>query len=100
MLIPYCTGLIIVCTALLLVATVVTVKNYWLLRELTQNDTPGRHDRVDVVEPRGAATTAAAPRQTVTYYDSSTREDASATGEWTGPVIPYTPAYRGGQGPE
>jgi hypothetical protein len=40
LLIEYCTGLIFVCTVLLVVATSVTIKNYWLIRDLTSPPEP------------------------------------------------------------
>jgi hypothetical protein len=121
-LIAYCTGLIIVCTVLLVVATTVTIKNYWLLRDLAEGSPPGRHERAPSkerplverspverrpaeprhVEPRPVEPRPVEPRQAVAYYDSHDGDDRESmgTGEWTGPVVPYTPAYRGGRGPE
>jgi hypothetical protein len=40
LLIEYCTGLIFVCTVLLVVATSLTIKNYWLIRDLTSPPEP------------------------------------------------------------
>jgi hypothetical protein len=75
-------GLITVCTGLLLVATAVTVKNYWLLRELLEGAPPGRHDSDPPHERH------------FEYYDSVGEEDRTDTVEWTGPVTSYTPAGR------
>jgi hypothetical protein len=80
-LLAYLIGLITVCTGLLLVATAVTIKNYWLLRELLEGAPPGRHDSADHHERR------------FEYYDS-VAEDRTDTVEWTGPVTSYTPAGR------
>jgi hypothetical protein len=117
-LIAYCTGLIIVCTILLVVATTVTIKNYWLLRDLAEASPPGRHEQPPSkerrpverppverrpAEPRPVEPRPVEPRQPqVAFYDSHDDDDRepTGTGEWTGPVVPYTPAYRGGSGPE
>jgi hypothetical protein len=81
-LLAYLIGLITVCTGLLLVATAVTIKNYWLLRELLEGAPPGRHDSDPPHERR------------FEYYDSVGEEDRTDTVEWTGPVTSYTPAGR------
>ncbi|GEM_PF-6759101 len=80
MLLAYLIGLIGVCTGLLVVATAVTIKNYWLLRELLECAPPGRHDEDTK------------PDRRVECYDSG--EPQPQTVEWTGPVTPYTPAAR------
>jgi hypothetical protein len=84
LLLAYLIGLISVCTGLLLVATAVTIKNYWLLRELLEGAAPGRHDSGVTRERR------------VERYDSADPvvPDRPDTIEWTGPVTPYTPAGR------
>ena len=50
-LLAYCTGFIFLCTVLLAVATSVTIKNYWLLRELSGTPRPGRHDDAATTGP-------------------------------------------------
>jgi hypothetical protein len=89
-LIAYCTGLILVCTVLLVVTTAVTVKNYWLLRDIVKAPAPGRHD-----EPVSASLPEQQSEPRETRFD---RYDSGASpvnaGEWTGPVTPYTPAAR------
>jgi hypothetical protein len=86
-LLAYLIGLITVCTGLLLVATAVLIKNYWLLRELTEGAPAGRHEA------------AAAPERRFEHYDSAdsvkpVAVDRPDSIEWTGPVTPYTPAGR------
>ena len=80
MLIAYCTGLIAICTGLLIFATVFTMQNYWLLRQLS-DPLPGKHD--GRAEEQG---------RSVEYYDSGAVDFDDA--EWTGPVTAYTPAHR------
>lgn len=83
MLLAYLIGLIAVCTGLLLVATAVTIKNYWLLRELLEGAPAGRHE------------TAARRERPFEYYDSAAVDPQDPDNiEWTGPVKPYTPAGR------
>jgi hypothetical protein len=81
-LLAYCAGLIAVCTGLLIIATVFTLQNYRMLRDLS--DAPsGRHDAEE-------AAPVARPR--TERYDSGL-PPADDT-EWAGPVTPYTPADR------
>ena len=114
-LVEYCTGLICVCTALLVTATVFTVKNYWMLLEISEY-LPGKHDET----PRGrttgersaegagrrthsVTTTAVTPPRPAARVDEHQRRferyDSGATPEtetteWTGPVTLYTPVNR------
>jgi hypothetical protein len=85
-LLAYLIGLISVSTGLLLVATAVTIKNYWLLRELLEGAPSGRHEAL------------AKNERHFEYYDSgaSGAEDRSDSLEWTGPVTPYTPEPKSG----
>jgi hypothetical protein len=81
-LLAYCAGLIAVCTGLLIIATVFTVKNYWMLRELS-NAPPGKHS-------------ADAPRDIPSGVPSE-RYDSGfpvQNDEWCGPVTVYTPTGR------
>lgn len=87
-LIEYCTGLILVCTVLLVVATSVTIKNYWLLRELTAPQSSGRHDAEPTV-PRAPGRRREDHEPRFERYDSG---PPTATDWTTGPVTPYTPA--------
>jgi hypothetical protein len=89
-LLAYCAGLIAVCTGLLLVATVFTVKNYWLLRELSISPS-GKHSAEESREaPREIAREASRGNASV-RYDSGFPEQSD---EWTGPVVAYTPTGR------
>jgi hypothetical protein len=89
-LIAYCTGLILVCTVLLVVATAVTVKNYWLLRDIVKAPASGRHDEPVSAPLPEQPSERREPR--FDRYDSGV-PPVNAT-EWTGPVTPYTPATR------
>jgi hypothetical protein len=120
-LIAYCTGLICVCTVLLVVSTVLTVKNYWLLRDLTAASPPGRHEAAaaaarrepkrrevspprevrdvrevrEVIEPRPPRDPRPKrdrPERHSERFDSALPPSDSI--EWTGPVTPYTPESR------
>ncbi len=83
MLLAYLIGLIAICTGLLLVATAVTIKNYWLLRELLEGAPAGRHESAALPEPK------------FEYYDSAAADPRDPDDiEWTGRVEPYTPAGR------
>jgi hypothetical protein len=97
-LLEYCIGLIAVCTGLLIIATVFTIKNYWLLSQLT-DAAPGKHD----FKASASATASARPEPSerirvdthqrhFEHYDSA-RPPADEV-EWTGPVTVYTPADR------
>lgn len=116
MLVAYCTGLIVVCTALLVPATIFTIKNYWMLRELVRDQPAGKHEpprtaaaartapvrrpaseppRPTAPRPRAARVPRAEP--THAYYEADYTPPAPSGGdtmEWTGPVTPYTPANR------
>jgi hypothetical protein len=89
-LLAYCAGLIAVCTGLLLVATVFTVKNYWLLRELS-NAPPGKHSAEDSREASRQTSLEASRGNASVRYDSGFPEQSD---EWTGPVVAYTPTGR------
>jgi hypothetical protein len=85
----YCTGLICVCAIVLFAATLLTVRNYQLLRRLSEDTgaalrgaSAPRAGRVD-----------ASRRLRVERYESAAPPEMGA-GEWTGPVFPYTPADR------
>jgi hypothetical protein len=85
-LLAYCAGLIAVCTGLLIIATVFTVKNYWMLRELS-NAPPGKHSADTPRDvPRGSPSGIPSQR-----YDSGFPEQND---EWCGPVTVYTPSGR------
>jgi len=85
-LLAYCVGLIAVCTGLLLIATVFTVKNYWMLRELS-NSPPGKHS----VEVSREASGEVSRDSASVRYDSGF---PAQNDEWTGPVVAYTPTGR------
>jgi hypothetical protein len=87
-LIEYCTGLILVCTVLLVVATSVTIKNYWLLRELTSPAAPGRHD----AEPPAERAPDRRREEREPHFERYDSGPPVSPAEWTGAVTPYTPA--------
>jgi hypothetical protein len=92
-LIAYCTGLILVCTVLLVVSTAVTIKNYWLLRDLVKPPAPGRHDE-PLTAPLPEQRTEGREARFDRYDSGAPPANAANAGEWTGPVTPYTPATR------
>jgi hypothetical protein len=67
-------------------ATVFTVKNYWMLREMSSG-LPGKHDEVSAVR-------ADQPKRGLRYDSDADPRSGADAAEWTGPVTPYTPADR------